>query len=497
MTMIHGDRNLSSIRFKIVERIYENELPALEQNEACISYDNWNDYGYETSYHLYFRPLQKRVVYIGYLKILHASELITHEQMKLDFESLFDVLSGDYVSLGQRFEYYENIKELGDDGEKLLNALRDVTALEKLPDKFEDNEGIVKSLRRFSEANAIYNSWLNNRADGIHKKSEYEDIVHGASIEEIEKFSYQHTLSDGKSISVTFDFSRDDFDFHRVQVIIGKNGTGKTRYLSKLAKSIAGGDEENEIQSRSFLPSRPAFTKIIVISYGLYDKFEVLEGNKRTSYKYCGFTEGDRVIPREEIERSYTNSVIEIFSKGRKELFHISLIPFFTDIKLDYFPAFSTISSGQKIIAHAFASILADIEDNSLLIFDEPESHLHPNAINSFVRALSVILREFNSYAIIATHSPKIVQEVPSKYVTVFRSYAGVTKSYKLSTESFGDDLDRIDLEVFEASPEELNYRKKLEAMLSIADVETIERYFEGKLNTNAFSYLLSIEDRE
>ena len=48
------------------------------------------------------------------------------------------------------------------------------------------------------------------------------------------------------------------------------------------------------------------------------------------------------------------------------------------------------------------------------LLFDEPELHLHQNATANTMRMFYRLLEEFNSYAIIATHSPLIIQEIPS-----------------------------------------------------------------------------------
>lgn len=47
------------------------------------------------------------------------------------------------------------------------------------------------------------------------------------------------------------------------------------------------------------------------------------------------------------------------------------------------------------------------------MLIDEPEGHLHPPLLSAFVRALSELLVNRNGVAIIATHSPVVLQEVP------------------------------------------------------------------------------------
>ena len=64
---------------------------------------------------------------------------------------------------------------------------------------------------------------------------------------------------------------------------------------------------------------------------------------------------------------------------------------------------------GQYILLCTMTEVIATIEKESLLLFDEPELHLHPNAVANTLRMLYKLLEEYDSYAIFATHSPLIV----------------------------------------------------------------------------------------
>lgn len=59
------------------------------------------------------------------------------------------------------------------------------------------------------------------------------------------------------------------------------------------------------------------------------------------------------------------------------------------------------------------------IENGSLLLIDEPETHLHPNFISLIISALHKILTATGSYSIISTHSVYIVREVPQDQVII------------------------------------------------------------------------------
>ena len=57
---------------------------------------------------------------------------------------------------------------------------------------------------------------------------------------------------------------------------------------------------------------------------------------------------------------------------------------------------------------------LADrVAERTLVLIDEPETHLHPPLLSAFVRAMSDLLIDRNGVAIIATHSPVVLQETP------------------------------------------------------------------------------------
>ncbi len=81
--------------------------------------------------------------------------------------------------------------------------------------------------------------------------------------------------------------------------------------------------------------------------------------------------------------------------------------------------AFTNMSSGQKLLVTIFSEILANIEQKSLLLFDEPETHLHPNMTFKLIKALSNLLETYDSYGVLATHSPIVLQQIPSKYVRI------------------------------------------------------------------------------
>lgn len=53
---------------------------------------------------------------------------------------------------------------------------------------------------------------------------------------------------------------------------------------------------------------------------------------------------------------------------------------------------FMQLSTGHKFVVHAITSIIAYTETQSLLLFDEPETHLHPPILAVLMKAIRKIL---------------------------------------------------------------------------------------------------------
>lgn len=85
-----------------------------------------------------------------------------------------------------------------------------------------------------------------------------------------------------------------------------------------------------------------------------------------------------------------------------------------------------------------------------MILFDEPETHLHPNAVAHLFNVMNKILKEFNSFAIIATHSPIVIQEIPRKRVILLTREGNSTISSPMNFETFGENVSELTRHVFD-----------------------------------------------
>ena len=107
-------------------------------------------------------------------------------------------------------------------------------------------------------------------------------------------------------------------------------------------------------------------------------------------------------------------------------------------------------SSGQNTFLYLFSSVVANIRYDSLLLFDEPETHLHPNTITLLMTAINRLLEQYQSYGIIVTHSPLIIKELFSRNVYVMKRLNDIPLVKRIGMESFGENLTNLTEEVFD-----------------------------------------------
>lgn len=109
------------------------------------------------------------------------------------------------------------------------------------------------------------------------------------------------------------------------------------------------------------------------------------------------------------------------------------------------------LSSGQISFIRLAAQLCLNVNYGTLVLIDEPETHLHPNLISDLVVMLNDILAICNSVAIIATHSAYMVREVPSSqvhHINVDNENLIDIGSPRLKT--FGADVGAISNFIFE-----------------------------------------------
>lgn len=457
--------------------------------------DNWNDYCYMTTFHAVFCNAQGECIQIGDVKIYYYD----YDKNRTDkyeravsgvIERNVTQLNEKFCSLGQTLTYYQKLKnECPNDYLDILKRLNDIAVHPEVRARFIDEDGVQTSLLRNSSAEKAL-----NEAKVLLETNQLmqKDI----SFKYFAKVPYNDNRT-----QLVFDFKKNENIPYRINALIGKNGVGKTQILSHLAESLSGITLDVLEKEEAFEGKRPPVDKVISISYSAFDEFRKRVTEKsvyqENSYAYCGIQSEHGTLSLNELKENFIAALETIRKKERLESWkiimqeliekeHLDLIEKAAEGEIDQIHW----SSGQYILLCTMTEAIATIEKESLLLFDEPELHLHPNAVANTLRMLYKLLEEFDSYAIFATHSPLIVQEIPSKYVQILSRIDNVLTVRKPALECFGENVTNITNDIFDVNSSESNYKTILRKLSQKMSFEDILDMFDGALSFNAMIYL-------
>lgn len=160
---------------------------------------------------------------------------------------------------------------------------------------------------------------------------------------------------------------------------------------------------------------------------------------------------------------------------------------------------FENLSSGHKIILLSISKIVELLVEKTLVLIDEPETHLHPPLLSAYIRGLSELLKAENGVGIVATHSPVVIQEVPKSVVSIIRKYGNAFKIERPKIETFGENTGILTEEVFGLEVSNTGFHRILkEATEKFQDYERVLEEFNYQLSLDAKtivrSYLNELE---
>ena len=155
-----------------------------------------------------------------------------------------------------------------------------------------------------------------------------------------------------------------------------------------------------------------------------------------------------------------------------------------------------SLNSGQIIYSYILPSIMSEIEEESLLILDEPELYLHPELEVNLINMIKNILFETNSYSIIATHSSIIAREVERKSINILRKKDNITRVFKPSIETYGESIVRIIAEVFDDNYIEKPFQHEINKFINSNENFSLDN-IKNLVGDDALIHLLSEINKE
>ena len=155
------------------------------------------------------------------------------------------------------------------------------------------------------------------------------------------------------------------------------------------------------------------------------------------------------------------------------------------------------LSSGESALLRFAVQACGSLRSGSILLVDEPETHLHPRFISIYMRVLDALLEASKSIAIIATHSAYVVREVPSQRVRIMQARAQDKPTLsEPGFQTFGSSIDRISQFVFQDFEENHRFQAVIRDWVENENAPTLDEFrkqFSSGLNSETRSLVAQL----
>lgn len=438
-------------------------------NSFFLVPNNWDDYSFKTTFRLHYVDASGDSNEVGTVKIGFIGQ--NHGWTRDEMDSAFTKLPDGWFSLGQDVDYYKTLATLPLPENAVLKALNDVAW---------DLENFEKAKNE-----RVFNNSLLRGVSLATLHGQYRRVINGET--ELTEFHFGYAEAGTEShaeVDLKFQVKPASMPSTNIHVIIGRNGVGKTTLLNNMVNAIVASDSKT-IGSfytlgrfgRESLPE-DYFSSLVSVSFSAFDPFippvDQPDRAKGVAYFYVGMKKArqgrGKLPPKDESELSeeLAKSIESCLAKSEKAKRWVSAIrrlesdSNFADMNLTRLAEVEAdevsrrvrgfadkMSSGHSIVLLTITRLVDTVEEKTLVLMDEPESHLHPPLLSAFTRALSDLLHDRNAVAIIASHSPVIVQEVPKSCVWKLIRIRASGRADRPERETFGENVGVLTREIF------------------------------------------------
>ncbi|MEV6314274.1 AAA family ATPase [Streptomyces sp. NPDC051776] len=456
---------------------------------------------------------------IGHVKIA-SFDMEPGAETVVQLPSSFTMLSDEYFSVGQDDTYYERLNELaGGTSEAVLRGLQDMALDERVFASAQGQEVTRVSLMRSLRTHTVEGQFRRVARGGVRRTSFNIGYV-------------SPTQDGGDRLTLGFRVIPGQQPPSNIHVLTGRNGAGKSVLLQRLSRAVAdlqadpeevGWIFEVEAAREPAIPRTAydvtagrSFANLVRVSFSAFDTPPLLpEDVEDFPTVYVGLCQPsvqgqtpqmksparlkkefaqslDVCLGTAELHERWT-AALQTLSYSGSGLLPQGWLSSYTRInptarrRTVARSLFNSLSSGHKVVLLTMTRLVENVGERTLVLIDEPETHLHPPMLAAFVRALSDLLTDRNGLAIVATHSPVVLQEVPSECVWKLLRHGDQFTALRPTIETFGENVGVLTHEVFGLEVTDTGFHRDLSRTVNdgLSYQEILER-FRGRLGGEA-----------
>lgn len=482
------------------------ELPSSPVSPAFLVLSGWDDYKFKTEFTLHL-AIDGAYQRIGRVKIFARAMSETDDGWTREYlNDVFVRLDPTcFCSIGQEASYYSRLGSFPN-GEEVLTGLADLSFHRE---SWVLDDGVVESsLLRKRSARLLIPAARDHFAGRRPDNGQRNQLA----------YRNRYDVGGPKHFQVDFDATLDVPG--RCHVVVGKNGVGKTSLVLGLAHWLgSSGGKQAE-------GDHPNFSKVVVVSFNAFDGLfrelgrvsdVVLVGQRLTQEQRANLMKAskklEQSLERYEFSKAEGEALMALINYESAPVDYRSFYQLSNDSEWLAFiehafespklstqitsspeDALSQMSAGQRVLVALYAALFFHLDHAALVIIDEPEAHLHPSLIARFMRCLNELLSKKRSFAVITTHSPIIVQETPSKFVSILSRHGDVTTSGRPLFQTFGEGIDEITADLFETDFRSSHWKRLLRGFVKMGlSNEDIADKFDGQLSLSARAFIANV----
>ncbi|MFF4822729.1 AAA family ATPase [Streptomyces sp. NPDC001212] len=469
--------------------------------DALLVRDAWDDFGYRTMFTLRVRT-RDGWTEVGTVKIGHvamdgedgANVLLPERFSRLD--------SSRYFSVGQDESYYYTLSEMpGAVREEVLTALRDI-AYDENSFRLARNQDVTRtSLLRFVKMSTV--------------RGQLQRIARGGARRVNFDIAYEPPLPPATDpVRFRFQVEPGSRPASNVHALTGRNGVGKSYVLSHLARAVAAVEPQPQELGQIIEYGREgrSFNNLVAVSFSAFDDFPLVEGDEMFIASYVGLRVQGSRSPRFKtpggLRKDFAQAMKACLTRERSPQWIRALRTLdypgsglLAEGWLENFEntaslnsrenkarqLFRRLSAGHRLVLLTMTRLIEHVSERTLVIIDEPETHLHPPLLAAFMRALSDLLAERNGLAIVATHSPVVLQEIPAHCVWKLWRYGGQLGAAQPRIETYGENVGVLTHEVFGLELTEAGFLHELRRLVDVGySYDAVLEHFSGRLGSEA-----------
>lgn len=470
-----------------------------------IAWDDW--FKYSTLYDASYIDSDLTIHEVGSVKIA-LQGMARDQQHPLSLGEDFEEQPTGIYSVGQSEEYYSSLFELdGPLRDGYTRMLGDIVAHPERIDRYADEDVMGDSLLRFVSTSSL--------------AGEFRRALRGSTA--LNQFTVTYRSDD---LDMEFHVDPDSQPRSNIHAIIGRNGVGKSFLMRNISRALLfnkRGPETPSLQAfdedgndegvfagvafltfsafETFMPSQTWFNRpgihFTYIGLRSYEVDESDHAKKKLIYRTPGalwqpFHAAATIIQKHNRSALWQETLE--FLRG-DPVFEQLDMEAMTRADADTVKSlFNELSDGHKSVLLSVTLLVANVEERTLVVMDEPEAHLHPPLLSALTRALSHLLRKRNAFAIMATHSPVILQEIPKSCAWILEFDGWARSAIRPEFETYGEDVATLTHEVFQLEVARSSYHRELQALADdgLTYAEALDR-LGGSLGMEGRSILRSL----